>query len=840
MSRACLTTDEMVIAIVDAVRSIEPHLTAEAILDAVEATVMSQPELKRLARTLRRDASVLTGPAGAHCIANTESLIRNIRRIGGTAVSVRTCGLCGINETDVYSRQLKKRICRPCASSRWQPDEGECVNCGRVRRQVYRAREGGWLCFNCKPEPDVDHAAEVRKGISAIVNGLEPTEIDTIASVFGTTRALRELNWILHDQPDVFTGETPHSSALSVRLAESLIAAGATGIQRPQCPFCFREAHLSSSLDGQRCCHTCWERRRSRGTCIRCGKDRHLTNFDGAGVRLCGPCFERDPINHRECTRCGRLDFVNHRDGEDIWCRRCYRAPTAACSSCGKVRQCDRIKTGKPICGTCAGKQRTKEECSICHRIRLVQKRTETGEPICSICGQRREPCVRCHKTLHVAARLDDVGPLCSGCLKLEPAYFSNCVQCGKYGRTYHRGLCNDCACPGVLQQLFSRDDGQLGLAAAKVVDALGKCDSRAVLRWAQRTRQEGQLAIGIRDFGDVLDHEALDGLPPSKSVEWLRNVLVEAGALPARDVYLRRTELFVTTRLQTVANREDRVVARAFMEWHHLRKLRDHAAKKPLRKGHGSAAQTEIVAISAFLIDLHVQGASLATCRQDHVDDWLVRNPTRTQIHQFLAWAVGRGHARNVRAPQPADRRTRKTLVGDDERWRLIQYLIEDPDLETRDRVAGLLVLLYSQQTSRLVGVRVADVAITENRDVTLKLGTVPLNVPAPVDRLLAELIEQRRGYAAVVPGDNPWLFPGGRAGRHISEGQMGARLRRIGISPLLARNTALIELAGELPAAIISKLLGFSIKRAASWNIEAGNTNPRYAAAVARRGRQ
>jgi hypothetical protein len=108
---------------------------------------------------------------------------------------------------------------------------------------------------------------------------------------------------------------------------------------------------------------------------------------------------------------------------------------------------------------------------------------------------------------------------------------------------------------------------------------------------------------------------------------------------------------------------------------------------------------------------------------------------------------------------------------------------------------------------------------------------------VPTPVDRLLAELVEQRRGYAAIDVGTNPWLFPGGRSGRHLSPSQMGVRLRRIGVSPRIARNTALIELAGELPAAVLAKLLGFSIKRAVTWNIEAGNTRPRYAAAVARR---
>lgn len=85
---------------------------------------------------------------------------------------------------------------------------------------------------------------------------------------------------------------------------------------------------------------------------------------------------------------------------------------------------------------------------------------------------------------------------------------------------------------------------------------------------------------------------------------------------------------------------------------------------------------------------------------------------------------------------------------------------------------------------------------------------------------------MEQRQGYVAVDASQNPWLFPGGCSGRHLSANRMGMRLRRIGISPRIARNTVLIELAGELPAAVLAKLLGFSIKRAVIWNIEAGNT--------------
>jgi hypothetical protein len=45
------------------------------------------------------------------------------------------------------------------------------------------------------------------------------------------------------------------------------------------------------------------------------------------------------------------------------------------------------------------------------------------------------------------------------------------------------------------------------------------------------------------------------------------------------------------------------------------------------------------------------------------------------------------------------------------------------------------------------------------------------------------------------------------------------------------------LIELAAEMPAAVISGLLGISIDRATRWAQDAGNTRPGYAAEVANR---
>lgn len=52
--------------------------------------------------------------------------------------------------------------------------------------------------------------------------------------------------------------------------------------------------------------------------------------------------------------------------------------------------------------------------------------------------------------------------------------------------------------------------------------------------------------------------------------------------------------------------------------------------------------------------------------------------------------------------------------------------------------------------------------------------------------------------------------------------------RLKPLGIRARVGRNAALVELAADLPAVVISKLLGVSIRRATVWAQESGNTRP------------
>jgi hypothetical protein len=79
-------------------------------------------------------------------------------------------------------------------------------------------------------------------------------------------------------------------------------------------------------------------------------------------------------------------------------------------------------------------------------------------------------------------------------------------------------------------------------------------------------------------------------------------------------------------------------------------------------------------------------------------------------------------------------------------------------------------------------------------------------------------------------------WLFPGRFPGQHLSRSRLTNRLQALGIRPRMARNTALVELASELPAVVVSRLLGIHQNTADTWKRIAGRDNS-YAAEVAKR---
>ena len=122
----------------------------------------------------------------------------------------------------------------------------------------------------------------------------------------------------------------------------------------------------------------------------------------------------------------------------------------------------------------------------------------------------------------------------------------------------------------------------------------------------------------------------------------------------------------------------------------------------------------------------------------------------------------------------------------------------------------------------------------ITRRDDQTfIRLGRHDVPVPGPLASALRQLISGGGSYRGVgSPAATTWLFPGHLPGRPITPDTLGERLRALGIYAQTGRRAALLDLAAQLPAAVLADLLGLHENTAARWMHQAGGDWSRYAA--------
>lgn len=247
-------------------------------------------------------------------------------------------------------------------------------------------------------------------------------------------------------------------------------------------------------------------------------------------------------------------------------------------------------------------------------------------------------------------------------------------------------------------------------------------------------------------------------------------------------------------------------------------------------------AAKRNIKAAAALLDWLTTRGLTLATAGQGDLDDWLASaQPLHRDGGNFVRWA--RKH-KLTRLDHAAERWGGPSGVIDTEaRWEQARWLLHDDNIDTADRVAGLLVLLYAQTAATISQLTIDHIQIT-GPQVRLRLGQEPILIPAPLDQMVRELVETRVGHAALGRhSESPWLFPGGRPGQHLSAFRMVERLRQLGVQASRARSAALFQLATDLPAAILARTLGIHISVAVAWQSASAGDWTTYAAEISRR---
>jgi hypothetical protein len=353
-----------------------------------------------------------------------------------------------------------------------------------------------------------------------------------------------------------------------------------------------------------------------------------------------------------------------------------------------------------------------------------------------------------------------------------------------------------------------------------------------SVRSWLSRRPAAKALLRDVAAGAVELSHEGLDQIPDTKTVRYVRRVLVAAGVLPEHDEQLRRLEQWMSQTVAAIADPEQRTIVHRYAVWYHLRRLRARTSpQKPVTDGQAAPIRNHVRAAAAVLATLAECGYTLADLRQTDIDEWLTgrRVARRAELGLFLRWARReRLTAVAISVQQwagPAGR------IDHDQRWTLARRLLHDDALPTENRLAGLLVVLYAQTAARIRLLRF-DHLDRSSGSVRITFGTTPIDLPPAMADLFTRLAAERAGTDRAA---TPWIFPGRPWSQPISADMLRKRLTAMGMSTHAARTAALFQLAVDLPAGLLARCLGIDISSAVDWQRAAAGDWHAYAARTA-----
>jgi hypothetical protein len=462
------------------------------------------------------------------------------------------------------------------------------------------------------------------------------------------------------------------------------------------------------------------------------------------------PRAQPDPLRFKPCARCGVAYRPVARWPEGVVCQYCYQ----------------RAKRTNGVCSGCG------------HRGVLP-----------GVDGEGRSTCRTCSG---IAIPVD-------------------CSRCGAETELFRANTCWRCVLAGEIDDLLAGPDGTVPASLVPLAQAIKtmKRENSGMI-WLRRQ----QVRTLLRDLASgsvALHHEALDALPTSRTIEYVRELLVATGVLPARDKYLSTFLRWMETKLEGVSDPDHRRAVEAFARWHHLRNLRSQAKSEgqvPL----GSflrAKQSTTLAID-FLNWLKGRGRTLAECTQHDIDAWFGHGPTtRRHAQPFLYWAINTGRARGFRVPFVPHRS--HPVLAETDRLAALRRLLLDDTLRLPSRIAGAFVLLYGQQANRIRQITVEQVRVAED-GVFFRPANDWIDVPDPLASLLASYLLQRTNMATAANPDSPWLFPGTMPGKPITMDGLLKQFLQAGVPALSGRSGTWQSLVREGPPTVLAEALGIS----------------------------
>ena len=624
----------------------------------------------------------------------------------------------------------------------------------------------------------------------------------------------RTLLKYVRERPAVLADPAPLLPPSAVRLAHALHWEGYVQVVLPRCARCGKApARLKTPRPEGRICHQCVQLER-RQPCVRCGRDQPVHIRTAAGP-VCSTCHSR-PV-HR-CEGCGQLRPLARRASPDgpALCAACHHLPDRVCSSCGRLRPCLRRRDdGNTYCHTCY--PFSPRDCGRCGRRRLVAAEWPIG-PVCDTCYThvRRNPgpCTECGRLAVLVGAGHSGQPVCGPCAGWAGRTFT-CQDCGIPDMLEH-GRCSRCVLAAVTSGLLAAAApeirGQLNQLAAAL---LATRRPHSALRWLRRSGG-GQILASLAAGREPITHSLLDQMPPSPQLHHLRDRLVVTGILAERQEYLDRIPAW-TSQLITGKPADHGRMVRAYARWDALRRARRTTHPTP---GQAQAVRTKIRTASAFLDWLAARGGHLSTLTQPDLDTWIFghRHDERMALRPFLSWAQQRRLCDRALAIPGRPSTEPDIQLDGDQRWQQLHTCLTDTTIPLTARASGAVALLYGTALSHILQLHISDLATISGR-CHLRLGQHPVLVPPAIARLLNEQAATAATRPAA-PEASPWLFPGQPGLRPVRPAAIVTHLNQHGIHIRAARTAALIDLAGQLPPAVLASLLGLAPSTAERWS--------------------
>ena len=483
----------------------------------------------------------------------------------------------------------------------------------------------------------------------------------------------------------------------------------------------------------------------------------------------------------------------------------------------------------------------------------------------------RYSPCARCAQAYPPAARWPD-GAVCQYCYAAAKRARGSCASCGHDGvlpgldadgrRTcracsgivvnvdcrscgredeiHSRGRCWACVLDEQVRTLLAGADGTVPSSLEPVARAIAGMErANSGVTWLRSAGVQALLR-GLATGSVPLEQAALDALPASRTVEYIRGLLVENGALPRRDRRVADFERWLTARLATIADPESRQLLERYARWHHLRRLRHQSSTAPVSEAAFERAKQCVTVAGQFLQWLTGAGFNLGQAGQRHVDQWYAEGrSTAVHVETFLYWAL----EHRLLPPEvavPRRRRDAPVALGEQERLDALRRILTESEtaMPLQVRVLAGLVLLFAQPVGRLTRLTTGDIRTIEEEGgdpvaatTQLRLGRRWCPVPEPFASMLARHLADRGPGTAANPRSD-WLFPGVMPGQPITPTTVAGLLVRAGIPALPARAETWRQLARQAPPAVLAELLGAAPATAARHAELAGADYARYAA--------